>query len=92
MTTPLVIVLNGVIVAVTDDTPRILTVKYSAQSLMEPKVVGLGEEAPPDALPFGPLDPAADRTLELGLRGWVREQTRKWAGRPRWRIVIVFRK
>jgi hypothetical protein len=28
-----------------------------------------------DALPFGPLDPGADRTLELGLRRWVREQT-----------------
>jgi hypothetical protein len=29
----------------------------------------------PPALPFGPLDPEADRTLELGLRGWVRRQT-----------------
>ena len=28
-----------------------------------------------DALPFGPLDPARDRTLELALRAWVREQT-----------------
>jgi len=28
-----------------------------------------------DALPFGPLDPARDRTLELALRGWIREQT-----------------
>jgi hypothetical protein len=27
------------------------------------------------ALPFGPLDPAGHRTLELGLRSWVREQT-----------------
>ena len=26
------------------------------------------------ALPFGPLDPAGHRTLELGLRSWVREQ------------------
>ncbi|MCZ6485283.1 MAG: hypothetical protein O6826_06265 [Acidobacteria bacterium] len=75
MTTPLVIVLNGVIVAVTDDTPRILTVKHPDHSLLEPEEVGLGEKAQPDALPFGPLDPAADRTLELGLRGWVREQT-----------------
>ncbi len=75
MTTPLVIVLNGVIVAVTDDTPRILTVKHLDHSLMEPEEVGVGEEAQPDALPFGPLDPAADRTLELGLRRWVREQT-----------------
>ncbi len=75
MTSPLVIVLNGVIVAVTDDTPRILTVKHPDHSLLEPEEVGLGEGAQPDALPFGPLDPAADRTLELGLRGWVREQT-----------------
>jgi len=28
-----------------------------------------------DALPSGPLDPAADLTLEKALRGWVREQT-----------------
>ncbi len=27
------------------------------------------------ALPFGPLDPAADATLERGLLGWVRRQT-----------------
>jgi hypothetical protein len=27
------------------------------------------------ALPFGPLDPAGHRTLELGLRDWVHEQT-----------------
>ena len=26
-------------------------------------------------LPFGPFDPAGDRTLELSLRGWVKEQT-----------------
>src|SRR6266540_6911081 len=28
-----------------------------------------------DALPCGPLDPEGDRTLGLGLRRWVREQT-----------------
>jgi hypothetical protein len=28
-----------------------------------------------DALPFGPFDPEADRTLELGLRRWVRKLT-----------------
>ena len=27
------------------------------------------------ALPFGPFDPQAHRTLEIGLRAWVREQT-----------------
>ena len=74
MTTPVVIVLNGVIVAVTDDRPRILTVKNPDDSLSV-QTADLGDGAALDALPFGPLDPAADRTLELGLNGWVREQT-----------------
>lgn len=52
--------LNAVIVAVTDNRPRVLTLERAAG---------------PPALPFGPLDPEADRTLELGLRGWVRRQT-----------------
>jgi hypothetical protein len=55
--------LNAVIVAVTDDEPRLLTI--------EPAGSGAGLAA----LPFGPLDPAGHRTLELGLRSWVREQT-----------------
>jgi hypothetical protein len=52
--------LDAVIFAVTDDEPRVLTVTAPDR---------------PPALPSGPLDPGADRTLELGLRGWVREQT-----------------
>ena len=56
--------LNAVILAVTEEEPRILTVRR-AHSF----------EHDEDALPFGPLDPVRDRTLELGLRGWVREQT-----------------
>ena len=75
MTTPLVIGLNGVIVAVTDHTPRILTVKPLEHPLTVSEKVDLGEGTPSEALPFGPLDAAADRTLELGLRRWVREQT-----------------
>lgn len=47
--------LNAVILAVTEDEPRILTVR----------------RADGDALPSGPLDPDRDRTLELALRGWV---------------------
>ena len=46
-------------------------------------IVAVSDEAPkvlvrvPDrALPAGPFDPAADRTLEVGLRRWVSEQTR----------------
>lgn len=54
--------LNAVIVAVTQEVPRILIVRRP-------------EHEPPDALPFGPLDPEEDRTLERGLRNWVRSQT-----------------
>ncbi len=54
--------LNAVIVAVTEEVPRLLTLT--------------GETADAaDALPYGPLDPDGDRTLERGLRRWVRERT-----------------
>jgi hypothetical protein len=65
---PIVVGLNAAIVAVTDDEPRLLTVERS-----EHVPATAGSDAP--ALPFGPLDPAGHRTLELGLRTWVREQT-----------------
>ena len=52
--------LDAVIVAVSDEQPRLLVV---------------GPPDSPPALPAGPLDPAADATLELGLRRWVRQQT-----------------
>lgn len=53
--------LNAVILAVTGETPRVLTVE--------------SDPAETATLPFGPLDPAGDRTLELGLRRWIREHT-----------------
>ena len=62
----IVVGLTAVILAVTEEEPRILTIR------MEDKTVAASEH---EALPYGPLDPARDRTLELGLRGWVREQT-----------------
>ncbi len=69
--------LNAVILAVTDEEPRILTLRRGDHSVVLPEDGSL--EAPPaeliDGLPFGPLDPARDRTLELALRAWVREQT-----------------
>jgi hypothetical protein len=75
---PVVIGLNTVIVAVTDETPRILTVKHATHSLAE-KVGQPNNDACEnnllDVIPFGPFDPSSDRTLELGLRRWVREQT-----------------
>ena len=80
-----VIGLNAVVVAVTAERPRILTVPRLGHGVGD---LDLGSSAaddspvvePPrsdetfDALPFGPLDPERDRTLELALRGWVREQ------------------
>jgi hypothetical protein len=64
----IVVGLNAVIGAVTDEEPRLLTVERSDHGL-----AGCAAHEP--ALPFGPLDPAGHRTLELGLRSWVREQT-----------------
>lgn len=66
--TPSVVVgLNAVIVAVTDEVPRVLTVSRADHVLPGG---GLA-----DALPFGPLRPEQHRTLERGLRSWARQQT-----------------
>jgi hypothetical protein len=75
---PIVVGLSAVIVAVTDGEPRVLTVERAEHSLATREAFR-SEPSPPgeqwSALPFGPLDPEGDRTLELGLRGWVRQQT-----------------
>ena len=76
-TTPIVVGLSAVIVAVTEGEPRVLTVQRAEHSLATPEALRAepavaGE--PWSALPFGPLDPEGDRTLERGLRGWVRRQ------------------
>lgn len=80
--------LHATIVAVTGDEPRVLTVSGGAAAEAAPALPSgpldpdrrrrgrrpdAAEAAP--ALPFGPLDPDRHRTLELGLRAWVREQT-----------------
>ncbi len=73
-----IIGLNAVIVAVTQDAPRILTVRRAESSLPIRARRAAGRKVAGEsvaALPFGPFDPASDRTLELGLRRWVREQT-----------------
>ena len=75
---PLVVIgLNAAIVAVTEETPRILTVKRTEPSLAgepRPDAQAFRTESP-EAIPSGPFDPIQDRTIELGLRRWVREQT-----------------
>jgi len=68
LTPSIVVGLNAVIGAVTDEEPRLLTVERSEHGLA-------GTAAHEPALPFGPLDPSGHRTLDLGLRSWVREQT-----------------
>lgn len=52
--------LSAAIVSVVDDSPSVLVVHAAGAD---------------DALPFGPFDPIAHRTLESGLRTWVGEQT-----------------
>lgn len=59
--------LNAVIVAVTEERPRVLVLRGPDPARPD--------GPPTDLLPWGPLDPGGDRTLELTLRGWVREQT-----------------
>jgi len=74
---PVVIGLNAVIISVTEQTPRVLTVKQTghartAQPERVPTTVGIDL---PDALPFGPLELEHHQTLERGLRHWVERQT-----------------
>ena len=57
---PLLIGLSAVMVAVETDAPRVLVTQRET-----------GEYA----LPFGVFDPDRHRTFDLSLRGWVREQT-----------------
>lgn len=61
-----VIGLSAVVVAVTDGQARVLTVAPTDD------VAASGALG---ALPSGLFDPAGDRTIELGLRRYVREQT-----------------
>lgn len=60
MSKELLIGLSAVILAVEKDEAKFLGTQRSDGST---------------ALPFGPFDPAEDRTLELALRGWVAAQT-----------------
>jgi hypothetical protein len=72
-----VIGLNAIIVAVTDEVPRILTVSRARHALATPAQMGepTADADSPMALPFGPFEPRRHRTLELGLHDWVAEQT-----------------
>jgi hypothetical protein len=56
----IIIGLSAAVLAVTEDGPYAVVTR---------------EDGDAPGLPFGPFDPAGDRTLELSLRGWVKEQT-----------------
>ncbi len=65
---PVVIDLNAAIVQVADGLPHIAVVRPQEGS-------GNTDQDVWDALPFGPFDPFTHRTMEIGLRAWVQEQT-----------------
>ena len=72
--------LTAVIVAVTGDEPRILVVRRVDHALasQEAGVARLGDALSDDtleALPYWPFYPERHRTLDMGLRTWVEEQT-----------------
>jgi len=70
---PFVIDLTAVIVAITDEQPRVLTVPREVAAVSTSRRPRGSNTSPRvDALPSGPLDPSGDRTLELALRRWVR--------------------
>src|ERR1044072_4838891 len=58
---PVEIGLSAAIVSVDREQPQVLVVRHAKSA---------------DALPFGPFEPLRHRTLESGLRTWVKEQTR----------------
>jgi hypothetical protein len=64
--------LAAVIIAVTEERPRVLVVRRSspASAGREP-----GDPSPqPESLPAGPFDPGVHISLNRGVRDWVREQ------------------
>lgn len=70
--------LSAVIVAVTEEVPRVLVARRVRHDLATPSQQGAAAEHAsdsPDTLPYGPFLPDQHRSLELGLRQWVEEQT-----------------
>ena len=60
--TPIEVGLTAAIVAVEAEEPRILVAADSHSAIRA-------------GLPFGPFDPLAHRTFEIGLRNWVAAQS-----------------
>ena len=62
--------LSAATITVRDDRPEVLTVRGEHDPRRADDV-----RAPSPALPFGPFTPRDHRTLDIGLRDWVAEQT-----------------
>ena len=71
--TPIEIGLTAAIVTLADDEPAILVAGDGPRSAHASNN-SRGERLPA-GLPFGPFDPLAHRTFEIGLRAWVEAQT-----------------
>jgi hypothetical protein len=72
-----VVGLTAVIVAVTEEVPRVLVVRRplpDRNRIVSP-ATNPGEPVSLDSLPAGPFDPAVHASLDRGLRAWVKEQT-----------------
>ena len=77
-----IIGLNAVIVSVTHEEPRVQVVRHAADEQGK-GAPGGGIPCPVEtreALPSGPFRPKDHRTLEIGLRSWVEEQTQQELG------------
>jgi len=74
-----VIGLHAAIVAVIDFQPHVLVVRRAYAPLESGAAAAHHFEGDENSgefgLPFGPFDPALHRTLEIGLRSWVEDQT-----------------
>jgi hypothetical protein len=71
-----VIGLHAAIIAVFEEAPHVLVVRHEAETgsmhgTTDAPLADLAREG----LPFGPFEPLAHRTMEIGLRAWVAEQT-----------------
>lgn len=64
-----VIGLNAAIVTMLDGAPQVLAVRH----VVPGAATGVRPER--DGLPFGPFEPLAHRTLDAGMRTWIKGQT-----------------
>ncbi len=67
----IIVGLNAVIITIQEETPYVLVVRHTEAADTDSRT----DNTASYGLPFGPFDPIQHRTLEIGLRRWVEEQT-----------------